>query len=387
MKIVFCSNYMNHHQEEMACEFHKLLGENYSFIACTPFNKKRLKLGYEDMNKKYDFIICPYEDKEQKRKAEEIVRDCDVLIFGAGDEKYFKIRMKTGKLTFRYSERLLKRGLFMRYIPLKILRTYNRFVKYKNNKNLHILCSSAYTAYDLSLFGFGEDKYFKWGYFPPVNQYEDIDNLISNKKKNEIVWTGRFLGLKHPEAAVDVAERLKNDGIKFHLTMIGDGKKMPYIRRLVKRKNLTDNITLTGSVSANDVRRYMEEAEIFLFTSDFHEGWGAVLNEGMNSGCVCVASHAIGSVPFLIEDGKNGFIYENGNDLDLYEKVKYLLKNPDDNIGKTAYETMTTTWNAKESVKRLISLIKDLQNNKAEFQNIDVPCSKAQIIKNSWYSD
>lgn len=51
-------------------------------------------------------------------------------------------------------------------------------------------------------------------------------------------------------------------------------------------------------MKASEVRSYMEKADIYLFTSDFNEGWGAVLNESMNSGCAVVASHAIGSVPF-----------------------------------------------------------------------------------------
>lgn len=54
------------------------------------------------------------------------------------------------------------------------------------------------------------------------------------------------------------------------------------------------------------VREHMEDADIFLFTSDYNGGRGAVLNESMNSGCMVAASHAIGSVPFLLEDGKRG---------------------------------------------------------------------------------
>ena len=48
------------------------------------------------------------------------------------------------------------------------------------------------------------------------------------------------------------------------------------------------------------------------------EGWGAVLNEAMNSGCACIASHAIGSAGFLIEHGENGFVYRDGDMDDFY---------------------------------------------------------------------
>ncbi len=50
---------------------------------------------------------------------------------------------------------------------------------------------------------------------------------------------------------------------------------------------------MLGAMSPDKVRAYMERADVFLFTSDFNEGWGAVLNESMNSGCAVVASHAM----------------------------------------------------------------------------------------------
>ena len=82
---------------------------------------------------------------------------------------------------------------------------------------------------------------------------------------------------------------------------------------MIRSKGVEDCVEMLGAMSPDEVRAYMERADVFLFTSDFNEGWGAVLNESMNSGCAVVASHAIGSVPFLIKDGVNGLIYENGN--------------------------------------------------------------------------
>jgi len=63
----------------------------------------------------------------------------------------------------------------------------------------------------------------------------------------------------------------------------------------------------------------------------------------MNSACAVVASHAIGSVPFLVEDGKNGLINKDGDTEDLYNKVKYFLEHPHERreMAKNAYRTMT----------------------------------------------
>lgn len=99
-------------------------------------------------------------------------------------------------------------------------------------------------------------------------------------------------------------------------------------------------------MNPNEVRKYMEKANIFLFTSNYEEGWGAVLNEAMNSGCAVVASHAIGSVPFLINDGVNGYIYKNGNKKELCKLVEMLALSKElrEKIGVEAYKTLYNTW-------------------------------------------
>ena len=135
------------------------------------------------------------------------------------------------------------------------------------------------------------------------------------------------------------------------------------------------------------VRTYMENSPIYLFTSDFNEGWGAVLNESMNSACAVVASHAIGSAPFLIEDGVNGYIYQNGNEKELFNKVKNLLDDSEKmcEISKNAYSTMQNLWNAQVASKRFMSLCEILKSQKQSSLFDNGPCSKAKLIKNDWY--
>ena len=132
----------------------------------------------------------------------------------------------------------------------------------------------------------------------------------------------------------------------------------------------------------------MEKSEIYLFTSDRQEGWGAVLNESMNSACAVVANSAIGSVPFMIKDQHNGFIYKSGNVDDLYKKVKCLIDNPDKvkKAGLAAYNTCVNEWNAENAAKRFYALAKAVLHGE---ENPDIfadgVCSKAEILKDGWY--
>ena len=97
----------------------------------------------------------------------------------------------------------------------------------------------------------------------------------------------------------------------------------------------------------------------------------------MNSACAVVASNAIGSVPYLIQNRENGLVFKNRNWNDLYQKVKYLLDNVEQrkNIAKKAYQALCNTWNADVASRRLLQLIECIQNGK-EPEFTDGPCRK-----------
>ena len=203
-----------------------------------------------------------------------------------------------------------------------------------------------------------------------------------------ILWAGRLIGWKHPEAAVQLAASLKEKGYSFRMSMIGNGEMEMQLHDMIREKGLEDCVEMLGAMPPEEVRRHMEKADIYLFTSEFNEGWGAVLNESMNSGCAVVASHAIGSVPFLIKNGENGLIYENGNQLDLEKQVLRLLEDGAfrKKIAENAYETMINLWNAETAAERFLTLTeKLLKNENTDSLFLDGPCSKAAILKNDWY--
>lgn len=72
----------------------------------------------------------------------------------------------------------------------------------------------------------------------------------------------------------------------------------------------------------------------------------------------------------------------------LFEKVKWLLDNQSFAIelGKKAYETIVTEWNAEVAVERFLNLTSHiLAGEKHPDLYKTGPCSKAEIIKDGWY--
>lgn len=384
MKIAFLTNYYNHHQKYLSDELYKATKEKYTFIETSTISKERIKLGW-GKDKIPNYVIKNFINDESYKNCMDKIHDVDVAIIGSAPYELIKERLKKNFLTFIYSERIYKHGFKYFKFPKRL---FNMYMKYGRYKSLYMLCASAFTAADYAKTATFIGKTYKWGYFPECKYYDNIDEIIECKDPVTILWCGRMMKLKHPDDVLIIAKKLKRDGYRFNLRMIGIGEMEESLKEYVKDNNLQNVVEFLGSMSPNQVRKQMEEAGIYLFTSDKREGWGAVLNESMNSGCAVVASHSIGSVPFLVKDGENALVYESENIEMLYKKVKYLLDNPEvqQRLGKKAYFTIIEEWNAEEAAKRFINLSSHIiAGEEAPDLYESGPCSKAEIIKDNWY--
>ncbi len=379
MKITFVADFMNHHQLPFSENMVKLTEGNYSFVSFTPLPLERADMGYQNMNM-LPFVIRAYEGGESYERAMERILNDDMVIFGSCPDSVVEARSETGKPFIIYSERFFKKGTYRRFIPMTYSKVKNRLLRYEG-ENVSVICSSAYLPYDIKLLHKKFETY-KWGYFPKAKVYDDIESLMDKKRPASLLWVARLIKLKHPEAPILVAKKLKEEGYRFNMTLVGVGKMEPYVRKMISRYSLDDCVTLLGAMSPDDVRKNMEEAKIFMFTSDQHEGWGAVVNEAMNSGCAAVTSHAVGSTPFLIENGKNGLVYKSGDIKDLTSKVKALLDNPDmqRKMGIAAYKTINEKWNDEVASERLWHFARAKSQGEPVPVYEDGPISKAEVI-------
>lgn len=349
MKILFLSNYFNHHQAPLCDALQALTGGNFYFAETASMPREQRELGYPQL--KRDYVLRWTEDKARILRE---LKTADVVIAGEAPQYLLRRRFWTGKLVFRYSERPLRQGIEAWKSLPRLLRWHWWNPSWAK---LYLLSTGAYTAADYAKFGLFFGKSFRWGYFPEGN-VRNWEELAAKKQPAEILWCGRFLELKHPEQALEAAARLHREGYCFMLTFLGRGEQEKQLKERVKQQNLEHCVRFPGAVPQKEVAEYMEKAGIFLFTSDKREGWGAVLNEAMGCGCAVVASLGPGSVPYLVKAGENGLVYPENNVDVLTEKLRYLLENPEKQVvfGEKACETVGNLWSPREAARRLVAL-------------------------------
>ena len=156
------------------------------------------------------------------------------------------------------------------------------------------------------------------------------------------------------------------------------------VRQMIEEKGLQREVILRPFEKPEEIRKAMLKSDIYLMTSDYEEGWGAVVNEAMNSGCAVIAGSVAGAVPYLIRHGKNGLVYQNGKTEELIALTLSLVKdiNQIHFLGQAAYMTIATTWNASVACRRFLAFCRQIENPEKTVEMIEDegPMSNAPLI-------
>ena len=393
MRITFVSNYINHHQIPFCNEMYKRLYDNFSFVETMPMEESRKSMGWEEEDLSYVHRI--YEDEPL---CAELIKNCDVLILGwIGDDKEstaYKLTMErllSGKPVIRISERIYREGRWKMISPKGLISKWREHIRFRN-KPVYMLCAGAYVSGDFKAIGAYPHKMYKWGYFPPLRRYEEIElssMMYQDGEPLQICYAGRLIKLKHPELVIEAAAYLKEKDVDFHVHMVGDGNLKSILEDEIEKRGLSEYVTMYGSMEPDRVRDIMEKSHVFIFGSNYLEGWGAVVNEAMNSACAVIASNEAGCVPYLISDGENGDTFPDCSSKELNRKLYRLVKDPDRirRYQREAYDTIESLWNAEVAADRCIRLSENLvlgrkSSEESEYiPDLEGPLSRAEILK------
>jgi glycosyltransferase involved in cell wall biosynthesis len=92
------------------------------------------------------------------------------------------------------------------------------------------------------------------------------------------------------------------------------------------RKNAPTNVKIVGTCPRNELPKFYNSGDIFIFPSRL-EGFGLAAAEAMACGKPVVTTKS-SSLPELVVDGKGGFLCDPGDPGQFLEKVRLLAANP-----------------------------------------------------------
>lgn len=131
-------------------------------------------------------------------------------------------------------------------------------------------------------------------------------------------------GQKNLLQLINIYAKLKQNGIKEKLYIIGDGPSREEIAQKIKELGLEEDCLLLGA-KLNPFP-FMKNAKLFLHTA-YYEGFGMVLVESMICGTPVVAFNCPTGPREILADGKYGELIPMGDEDLFVEKTYELLTN------------------------------------------------------------
>jgi glycosyltransferase involved in cell wall biosynthesis len=110
------------------------------------------------------------------------------------------------------------------------------------------------------------------------------------------------------------------------LFYMGDGPLRCTLEKFINENNI-QNVIISGFINQSEISSIYSLADIFVMSSGIGETWGLSVNEAMNFGLPVIISSTCGSSFDLVEVGKNGFVYSEGDINTLERQLQTLVSN------------------------------------------------------------
>ena len=188
-----------------------------------------------------------------------------------------------------------------------------------------VILLSEYVYDDVSRYIKKEDCFFLPNGIPSTKKPSN-KNHIDRNQIPAILYLSVLCHEKGMYVLLDALGILKKENIPFKANFVGKiytEERMSQFKQSLEKNGITAETSYLGPIYGEDKYKIYADSDIFVFPT-LNEAFGLVLLEAMQLGLPVVASRE-GSIPLIIEEGENGFLFTKGDSVDLAEKMKKLL--------------------------------------------------------------
>ncbi len=189
------------------------------------------------------------------------------------------------------------------------------------------------------------------------------ENDIKEKKHDKTMFAiiGPFDYLKGQDIFYDSISRLSQKAYeKGEFWFIGSTDTVYYEK--LKSKLIAENIKVFGHVDQKKMSELFQQVDVVVCASR-EETLSLAVVEGLMTKKVCIVSDAAGVAKY-IENGKNGYVFENENSIQLSEYMnKCINKENMEQIKEAAYSTYKKNFSSDSFKEKLVKIIMDLKKD------------------------
>jgi glycosyltransferase involved in cell wall biosynthesis len=215
-----------------------------------------------------------------------------------------------------------------------VLRSYEKKLM---NRSDALIAVSKYTVNELTdLYGISTDKIHVIYNGVDIQKFKPRPNKTELRKqfgldanKKIVLFVGRLYHRKGLEPLLrsipPVLEQFSN--VTFAISGTGFKEKEESLKKLATELNIENDVKFLGYIADEKLPELYSASDIFVLPAIYENFPFAILEA--QSTALPVISTKVGGIPEFLEDGKNGFVIEPGDEDMLTQKLLALLQNPD----------------------------------------------------------
>jgi glycosyltransferase involved in cell wall biosynthesis len=138
----------------------------------------------------------------------------------------------------------------------------------------------------------------------------------------DLLYVGRFSEEKNVQILIKALRKLKNDFPEIKLNLVGSGPEEEKLRKMVKRFGIEKNVQFLGHLKREEIFSLYQTHKILILPSKI-ESLGLVIVEALSQNLVPIVRKTYGPKEIL----NNEKLFFDGNENELYEKIKDVLRN------------------------------------------------------------
>lgn len=188
---------------------------------------------------------------------------------------------------------------------------------------------------------------------PLLESYSNGSHSSKQQGKFIIGFFGRLVEQKNPEALIELCRKFPQD-LEYEVHVYGDGPLKESLKQEIEKYQLP--IRLFGFT--RQPLEKMASVDVAVVPS-LYEPFGLVAIEAQSVGTPVIAFKDTGISELVIE-GKTGFVVENGNVNQVYDKCLELMKSPQvkQAMGSAAIEHVKENFSIQTHLERLKNIYK-----------------------------
>lgn len=196
--------------------------------------------------------------------------------------------------------------------------------------------------------------------YPGVKVNDFCQVSLPKYEHLRIVYAGLLMHYKGADILLEALSILNTLGIPFTATLAGGSLEPEFLQSLkdfVEVERLSDQVTFTGLLSREELKKLYADNNIWVLPSRFQEPFSIGLVEAMMSGLTIVASNTGGS-PEAISHCETGLIFESENALDLADMLAGLSLDQEiwEAIAKKGQQKAISNFSIENTVDQLEAL-------------------------------